>query len=75
MGQAVERLRIEGAIDLTFRIRDRFGVTIFMIEHVMHAIMGVCDRVIVLHYGSKIAEGTPAEVVKDPTVNAVYLGK
>jgi len=62
------------SMQLISQLRNR-GITIFMIEHVMHAIMGVCDRVIVFHYGSKIAEGTPSEVVKDPTVNAVYLGK
>jgi len=56
------------------QLRDR-GITIFMIEHVMHAIMGVCDRIIVFHYGSKIAEGTPEEIVKNPMVNAIYLGK
>jgi branched-chain amino acid transport system ATP-binding protein len=62
------------SMQLIGQLRQR-GITIFMIEHVMHAIMGVCDRVIVFHYGSKIAEGTPAEIVNDPTVNAVYLGK
>ena len=56
------------------QLRER-GITIFMIEHVMHAIMGICDRLIVFHFGSQIAEGTPAEVVRDPTVNAIYLGK
>lgn len=56
------------------QLRDR-GITVFMIEHVMHAIMGICDRIIVVHYGSKIMEGTPQEVVSDPTVNAIYLGK
>jgi branched-chain amino acid transport system ATP-binding protein len=62
------------SMQLISQLRNR-GITIFMIEHVMHAIMGVCDRIIVFHYGSKIAEGTPSEIVKDPTVNAVYLGK
>jgi branched-chain amino acid transport system ATP-binding protein len=56
------------------RLRDR-GITILMIEHVMQAIMGMCDRIIVFHYGKKIAEGTPVQVINDPTVNAVYLGK
>jgi branched-chain amino acid transport system ATP-binding protein len=62
------------SMQLISQLRNR-GITIFMIEHVMQAIMGVCDRIIVFHYGSKIAEGTPSEIVKDPTVNAVYLGK
>jgi branched-chain amino acid transport system ATP-binding protein len=56
------------------QLRDR-GITIFMVEHIMHAIVGLCDRIIVFHYGSKIAEGTPTEVINDPTVNAIYLGK
>ena len=46
------------SMELVKRIRDR-GVTVFMIEHVMKAIMSICDRIIVLHHGEKIAEGTP----------------
>jgi branched-chain amino acid transport system ATP-binding protein len=46
-----------------------------MIEHVMEAIMGVCDRIIVFHFGQKIAEGTPGEIAVDPTVRSVYLGE
>ena len=62
------------AMELIIKLRDR-GITIFMIEHVMKAIMTVCDRIIVLHYGSKIAEGTPAEVAANPTVVETYLGE
>jgi ABC-type branched-chain amino acid transport systems, ATPase component len=51
------------------------GVTVIMIEHVMHAIMGICDRIMVLDYGRKIAEGTPQEVAGNEKVIEVYLGQ
>jgi branched-chain amino acid transport system ATP-binding protein len=65
---------IKGAIDLTFRMRDEYGVTIFMIEHVMKAIMETCSRIMVLHYAMKIAEGGPVEVANHPDVIQAYLG-
>jgi branched-chain amino acid transport system ATP-binding protein len=62
------------AMELVTRIRDK-GITIFMIEHVMKAIMSVCDRIMVLHHGEKIAEGTPREITTSRTVVEVYLGE
>jgi branched-chain amino acid transport system ATP-binding protein len=62
------------AMELVARIRDG-GITIFMIEHVMKAIMSVCDRIIVLHHGKKLAEGTPREIATSKTVIEVYLGE
>ena len=62
------------AMELVTRIRDK-GITIVMIEHVMKAIMSVCDRIMVLHHGEKIAEGTPKEIATSKTVIEVYLGE
>jgi branched-chain amino acid transport system ATP-binding protein len=56
------------------QLRER-GITIIMIEHLMQAIMALSDRIVVLDYGRKIAEGTPEQVASDPRVIQVYLGE
>ena len=63
------------AIKLIFRIREEWGVTIFLIEHVMKAVMGTCEKLFVIQYGVKLAEGSPEEVSSNQAVIEAYLGK
>ena len=56
-------------------IKERFGLTVFLIEHHMSLVMGISDRIYVIDFGKQIAEGTPAEVRDNPAVIAAYLGE
>lgn len=61
-------------VELIRKIRDT-GITIVIVEHIMHVIMNICDRILCINYGQEIAKGTPVEVANNKAVIEAYLGK
>ena len=65
---------VETMLSMIRALRERRGITCIIVEHNLKAVMGLCDRIAVLHFGRKIAEGLPEEIVENPAVMEAYLG-
>jgi branched-chain amino acid transport system ATP-binding protein len=65
---------VTGMLDMIRTVREKKGITCIIVEHNMKAVMGLCDRIVTICYGKKIAEGSPKEISENPAVIEAYLG-
>ena len=70
----LNQVEISGTLGLLEKLRNEKGITLLVIEHIMKAIFDLCDSIVVMDYGVKIAEGPPSDVMKDDAVIAAYMG-
>ncbi len=68
-------VNVENLLRIVMSLKQRYGLTLLIVEHIMRVVMDTCDRVTVLDHGEKIGEGTPGEVKDDPAVVEAYLGQ